>query len=174
MGAVYDSGDYEKALDAALKAANWNGAQGRARQGAQAKAGWSASAWRCTSRSAASVRRRRCRPAAGSTAQVTIERDGRITRDDRRLAARPGQRDDVRADARRSVQRAVRARHDPARRHRHREAGHRHVRQPLAGGRRHRAAHGRRQGEDEDGEVRRGAARSAAKTTSSSRTARSA
>ncbi len=39
-------------------------------------------------------------------------------RHDRRVAARTGQRDDVRADARRSVRRALRARDDPARRHR--------------------------------------------------------
>ena len=77
----------------------------------------------------------------------------------RRLAARPGQRDDVRADARRPVRRAARAHHHPARRHRRREAGHRHLRQPLAGGRRHGAAPGRRQGQGEDGQVRRGAAR---------------
>ena len=62
----------------------------------------------------------------------------------RRVAARPGQRDDVRADARRPVRRAARTHHDPARRHRRREAGHRHLRQPVAGGRRHRAAPGRR------------------------------
>ena len=107
-------------------------------------------------------------------AQVTDRARRPHHRDDRRVAARPGQRDDVRADAGGSVQRADRAHHDPARRHRRREAGHRHVRQPLAGRRRHGAAPGRRQGQDEDGEVRRGAARSAARTTSSSRTARSA
>ena len=39
-------------------------------------------------------------------------------RDHRRLTARAGQRDDVRADARRPVRRAAGARHDPARRHR--------------------------------------------------------
>ena len=67
MGAVYDSGDYEKALDARAEGANWTELDGRARRRAQARAGSSASAWRCTSRSAASGRRRRCRPAAGST-----------------------------------------------------------------------------------------------------------
>ena len=82
-------------------------------------------------------------------------------RHDRRVAARPGQRDDVRADARGSIRRADGAHQDPARRHRRREAGHRHVREPVAGGRRNRAAPGRRQGEDEDGEVRRRDARGA-------------
>ena len=174
MGAVYDSGDYEKALDAALEGRELERAEGRARQRAQGKGrlvglGLAMYVEVCGIGPSASL------PTGGwEHAQVTIERDGRITRHDRRLAARPGQRDDVRADARRSVRRADRARHDPARRHRRREAGHRHVRQPLAGGRRHGAAHGRRQGEGEDGEVRRRAARSAAKTTSSSRTARSA
>ncbi len=84
-------------------------------------------------------------------------------RDDRRLAARSGQRDHVRADAGRSVRRAARARHDSPRRHRDREAGHRHVRQPIAGGRRHGAASRRRQGQVEDGEVCRGDARGASR-----------
>ena len=160
MGAVYDSGDYEKALDVALKAANWNALERRARRGEEGRAAR--------------------RPRAGDVRRglrhrsVVVAADRRLGaraghhrarrphhRDDRRVAARPGQRDDVRADARRSVQRADRARHDPARRHRRREAGHRHVRQPLAGGWRHRAAPGGRQGEDEDGEVRRRAARGA-------------
>ena len=67
MGAVYDSGDYEKALDLALKNANWERVEGGARRGARARAGWSGSGWRCTSRSAASGHPRRCRPAGGST-----------------------------------------------------------------------------------------------------------
>ena len=75
-------------------------------------------------------------------------------RHDRRLAARAGQRDDLRADAGRSIRRTARARDDPARRHQRGEAGDRHVRQPLAGRRRHRAAHGRHQGQSQDGEVR--------------------
>ena len=37
MGAVYDSGDYEKTLDVALKAANWKGLDCRARQGPQGR-----------------------------------------------------------------------------------------------------------------------------------------
>ena len=32
MGAVYDSGDYEKALDVALKTAEWDASEGRARR----------------------------------------------------------------------------------------------------------------------------------------------
>ena len=172
MGAVYDSGDYDKALDAALKAANWEALKAERDRRAR-KAGSSASGSRCMSKSAASVPRRRCRPADGTRPGHDRARRPHH-RDDRRITARPGQRDDVRADAGRSVQRAARARHDPAWRHRHREAGHRHVRQPLAGGRGHRAASGRRQGEEEDGAVRRGDARSAAKKTSSSRTAWSA
>jgi hypothetical protein len=73
---------------------------------------------------------------------------------------KPGQRDDVRVDAGGSIRRAVRAHPDPSRRHGCREAGDPHVWQPLAGGGRHRAAHGREQGEGEDGEVRRRDARS--------------
>ena len=68
MGAVYDSGDYEKALDMALqKSRTGRQLKSGARRGAGPRGGWSASGWRCTSRSAASAHRRRCRPAAGST-----------------------------------------------------------------------------------------------------------
>ena len=67
MGAVYDSGDYEKALDLRAEGVQLERARSRTRRRAEAKGGSSASGWRCTSRSAASVRRRRCRPAAGST-----------------------------------------------------------------------------------------------------------
>ncbi len=161
MGAVYDSGDYEQ------------GARPRARRrrtGTALKA----------ERDAARSRGPAGRPRPGDVRRglrprpVVVAADRRLgalaghhrarrphQRHHRRVAARPGQRDDVRADAGRSVRRADRAHHDPSRRHRRREAGHRHVRQPLAGGRRHGAAPGRRQGEGEDGEVRRGAARSA-------------
>ena len=170
MGAVYDSGDYEKALDAALKAANWDGLESRARQGAQG---------RTARRARARDVRRSLRPRS-----LVVAADRRLGtrpghrrarrphhRDHRRLAARPGQRDDVRADAGRSVRRADRARDDPARRHRHREAGHRHVRQPLAGGRRHGAASRRRQGEDRRWRSSPRRCSRRAKTTSSSRTA---
>ena len=37
MGAVYDSGDYDKALDLALKASNWTGARRRARRGTEGR-----------------------------------------------------------------------------------------------------------------------------------------
>ena len=67
MGAVYDSGDYEKALDRGAQERELERAEGGARRARKARAVSSASVWRCTSRSAASGRRRRCRPAAGST-----------------------------------------------------------------------------------------------------------
>ena len=126
------------------------------------------------SRSAASVPRRTLPTGGWEHAQVAVERDGRITRDDRRLAARPGQRDDVRADAGRSVRRADRARDDPARRHRHRQAGHRHVRQPVAGRRRRGAAPGRREGEEPRWRSSPLHCSKRTRRTSSSRTARSA
>jgi carbon-monoxide dehydrogenase large subunit len=132
MGAVYDSGDYEKALDKALETVQLGAAQEGSRQGEGRRAS----------------RRHRpldvCRGVRHRPVGVAPDRrlgaragDDRARRphhrDDRRVAARPGQRDHLSADARRSVQRAVRARHHPARRHRRREAGHRHLRQPLAG-----------------------------------------
>ena len=160
MGAVYDSGDYEKALDQALKTAQWE--RLKAERDAARAAG-------TAGRPRAGDVRGGLRPrpilVASDRRVGTLAGDDRTRRPDqrhhRRVAARAGQRDDLRADARRSVRRADRTHHDPARRHRRREAGHRHLRQPVAGGRRHRAAHGRRQGEDQDGEVRRGAARGA-------------
>ena len=160
MGAVYDSGDYEKALDPALKTADWKRLKAE-RDAARAEGrlvglGLAMYVEVCGIGPSAIAADRRMGALAGH--HRTRRPDHRH---DRRLAARPGQRDDVRADAGGSVRRADRARHDPARRHRRREAGHRHVRQPLAGRRRHRPAHGRRQGEGEDGEVRRRAARSA-------------
>jgi aerobic carbon-monoxide dehydrogenase large subunit len=61
MGAVYDSGDYEKALNRALEAADWDGLKAQR----DAWVSW-ASVCRCMSRCAASALRRRCRPAGGS------------------------------------------------------------------------------------------------------------
>ena len=117
MGAVYDSGDYEKSLDAALKAPNWNELK-KERDAAQG-------AGAARRPRPGDVRRGLRHRAVGDAADRRL---GALAghhrarrphqRDDRRLAARPGQRDDVRADARRSVRRADRARHDPARRHR--------------------------------------------------------
>ncbi len=160
MGAVYDSGDYEKALDLRAEGVELERPRRRTRRRQEG---------RPARRPRPGDVRRGLRPRP-----VVVAADRRLgalaghhrarrphQRHDRRLAARPGQRDDVRADARRPVQRADRAHHDPSRRHGRREAGDRHVRQPLAGRRRHRAPPGRRQGEDEDGEVRRRAARGA-------------
>jgi carbon-monoxide dehydrogenase large subunit len=61
--------------------------------------------------------RRRCPPVAGSMLRSRGARRP-DQRHDRCVAARPGQRDDVRPDACRPVRRAHRARHDPPRRHR--------------------------------------------------------
>ncbi len=142
MGAVYDSGDYEKALDLALKTAKWERLKAE-RDAARAQGrlvglGLAMYVEVCGLGPSVVAADRRLGALAG---------DDRARRPDqrhhRRVAARAGQRDDVRADARRPVRRADRAHHDPSRRHRRREAGHRHLRQPVAGGRRHRAAPGR-------------------------------
>ena len=79
MGAVYDSGDYEKALDAALEARRLGRSSRRSATRRRPRGGSSGSAWRCTSRSAASARRRSLPTGGWEHAQVTIERDGRIT-----------------------------------------------------------------------------------------------
>ena len=121
MGAVYDSGDYEKALDAALKAANWKGLiaerdQAR-KEGRLVGLGLAMYVEVCGLGPVIVAADRRVGTRAGHRRARRPHH-----RDDRRVAARPGQRDDVRADARGSVQRAVRARDDPARRHRHRRS----------------------------------------------------
>jgi carbon-monoxide dehydrogenase large subunit len=78
MGAVYDSGDYEKALDAALKAANWDGLRAerdKARQeGRLVGLGLSMYVEVCGLGPSSSL------PTGGwEHGQVTVERDGRIT-----------------------------------------------------------------------------------------------
>jgi carbon-monoxide dehydrogenase large subunit len=78
MGAVYDSGNYEKALDAALKAANWNGLiaerdQAR-KEGRLVGIGLSMYVEVCGLGPSSSL------PTGGwEHGQVTVERDGRIT-----------------------------------------------------------------------------------------------
>ena len=61
---------------------------------------------------------RRCRTGGWEHSQVTDRTRRPHQRHDRRVTARPGQRDDLRPDARRPVRRAARAHHDPARRYR--------------------------------------------------------
>ena len=160
MGAVYDSGDYERALDHALAVAGWKRAQAGARRGPG----------RRPARRPRTVDVRR-ELRSGALVLVAARRLGALAshrragrpdqRDDRRVAARTGQRDHLRADAGRPVRRAPRPRDDPPRRYRGGQAGHRHLRQPLAGGRRGGAARCGREGEGQDGEVRRGTARGA-------------
>ncbi len=78
MGAVYDSGDYEKALDAALKAANWKGLiaerdQAR-KEGRLVGLGLAMYVEVCGLGPSSSL------PTGGwEHGQVTVERDGRIT-----------------------------------------------------------------------------------------------
>jgi carbon-monoxide dehydrogenase large subunit len=78
MGAVYDSGDYEKALDAALKACDWNGLKAE-RDAARAEGrlvglGLSMYVEVCGIGPSAAL------PTGGwEHSSVTIERDGRIT-----------------------------------------------------------------------------------------------
>ena len=78
MGAVYDSGDYEKALDAALKAANWNGLNAERdqarKEGRLVGLGLAMYVEVCGLGPSSSL------PTGGwEHGQVTIERDGRIT-----------------------------------------------------------------------------------------------
>ncbi len=78
MGAVYDSGDYEKAMDAALKAANWKGLiaeRDKARkEGRLVGLGLSMYVEVCGLGPSSSL------PTGGwEHGQVTVERDGRIT-----------------------------------------------------------------------------------------------
>jgi carbon-monoxide dehydrogenase large subunit len=78
VGAIYDSGDYEKALDAALKAADWKGLKAK-RDAARAQGrlvgiGLSMYVEICGIGPSASL------PTGGwEHSQVTIERDGRIS-----------------------------------------------------------------------------------------------
>jgi aerobic carbon-monoxide dehydrogenase large subunit len=78
MGAVYDSGDYERALDAALKAANWHGLiaeRDKARkEGRLVGIGLAMYVEVCGLGPSSSL------PTGGwEHGQVTVERDGRIT-----------------------------------------------------------------------------------------------
>jgi carbon-monoxide dehydrogenase large subunit len=78
MGAVYDSGNYEKALDAALKAANWTGLKAERdkarREGRFVGLGLSMYVEVCGIGPSSSL------PTGGwEHGQVTVERDGRIT-----------------------------------------------------------------------------------------------
>ena len=78
MGAVYDSGDYEKALDLALRNAEWERLKAE-RDAARAEGRLVGLAWRCTSKCAASARPRSLPTGGWEHSQVTIERDGRIS-----------------------------------------------------------------------------------------------
>jgi carbon-monoxide dehydrogenase large subunit len=78
MGAVYDSGDYEKALDIALKAADWNGLKAERdkarKEGRLVGLGLSMYVEVCGLGPSSSL------PTGGwEHGQVTVERDGRIT-----------------------------------------------------------------------------------------------
>jgi len=78
MGAVYDSGDYERALDVALKAANWNGLKAERdkarKEGRLVGLGLAFYVEVCGLGPSSSL------PTGGwEHGQVTVERDGRIT-----------------------------------------------------------------------------------------------
>ena len=78
MGAIYDSGDYEKALDAALKAADWKGLQ-KQRDAAKAE-GRLVGLGLAMYVEVCGVGPSSTMPMGGwEHAQVTIERDGRIS-----------------------------------------------------------------------------------------------
>ena len=159
VGAIYDSGNYENALNVALEGCPVGQAQGRTRCRARAR-----KTRRPRSLDVRRSLRNRAVLVAADGWMGALAGDDRARRthqrDDGRVAAWSGQRNHVRADACRPVRRAVRAHHDPSWRYGNRQARHRHVRQPVAGGRRSCAADGRRKSEVEDGEIRRGDARS--------------
>ena len=116
MGAVYDSGDYEKVARPGAGGGGVGPARGRTRRGAGRWPGRRAGAVDvCRELRPGAVRdgvARRLGALAGhGRARRTHQRD------DRRVTARPGQRDDLRADARRPVRRADRPRDHPPRRH---------------------------------------------------------
>ena len=100
-------------------------------------------------------------PGGWEHSQVTVERDGRISATTGVSPHGQGNETTLRADARRPVRGAARARDDPPRRYRGGQAGDRHLRQPFAGGRRGGAARRGDEGEGQDGQVRRGPARGA-------------
>src|SRR4029453_2827021 len=78
MGAVYDSGDYEKALDAALKASDWNGLK-RERDAAKAE-GRLVGLGLAVLVEVGGIGPSSSLPMGGwEHAHVAIERDGRIT-----------------------------------------------------------------------------------------------
>ena len=110
MGAVYDSGDYEKALDVGAEEVRLGGAEEGARRGA-----CPGTAGRPGTGDVRRGLRHRTVSLAADRRLGALAGDDRARRpdqrDDRRVAARPGQRDDVRADAGRSVRRADRSRH---------------------------------------------------------------
>ncbi len=92
---------------------------------------------------------------------------------DRNVAARSEPRDDLGADRRRPARRRRRRRRGAPRRHGGFPAGHGHVREPLARGRRHRAVPRRAEGDREGSERSSPTSSKSPRTTSSSRTARS-
>ncbi len=152
-GLVYDSGDYVATLDKALEVADWQGMLAQ-RDAARAEGrvvgvGMSFYVEVCGLGTLVHGSDRGLGALGG---------DHRAGRQDHRhhrvVAARPGQRDHVRADAGRPLRGPDRGHHDPARGHRRRKAGHWHLRQPLAGGRRGRPDAGRRQGQRQDEAVR--------------------
>ena len=79
----------------------------------------------------AALRRARRRPMGGGPGRAARRRPVRDR--DQRLRARPGPRDDVRADRRAAPRGRPRRDHDPLRRQRRGAGGRRHVRQPLRG-----------------------------------------
>ena len=137
------------ALDKALEHVGYE--ELREEQAAARKQGpatW-ASAWRPTSRSAASGRRRSRAPIGfqgglWESAIVRFHPTGKVQRLHRRVAARPGRGDDVRADCRRRARRRRQRRQGRARRHRQHADGLGHLRQPHDGGRRRGAGDWRR------------------------------
>ena len=113
IGVVYDSGNYDGALDKLLEHVDLDGVPAPSRRGA-ARAGHLPRhrVLAPTRRSAASRRRgpsaraaSACRPAAGSRRSVRVHATGAVTRLHRHLAARPGPRDGVRADRGRPARR---------------------------------------------------------------------
>ena len=160
MGAVYDSGDYERALNRALEASSWE--QLTAERDAARKQGRLVGLGLATYVEVCGLGPSSSLPTGGwEHSQVTVERDGRISATTGASPHGQGNETTFAQMLGGSVRRPDRARDDSPRRHRRRQAGHRHVREPVAGGGWNRAASGRRQGQSQDGEVCRRPARGA-------------
>ena len=141
VGLTYDIGDYAAHLDRAVEMADVAGfpARREAGEGARQAARPGLLLLHRGLRPGALERRRRARRARRAVRGRRGARppDRQRHRLHRLAQPRPGPRDDLRAGRRRPARHPGRERRDRARRHRPRALRHGHLRQPLAGRRRH-------------------------------------